>query len=285
MAKHMAPKGHRMPLALVATLLVALGVVVACVLVFARRTSVQPQQAKEHEVMQDESTEQITNDHVTEPEPASELARMFQQGEVHSIRLVGDSITAGFATDGYADGDLTHEGVIVYDDGAGTVHYESGHDARCWANELRAYAAERGVTDVVNAGINGEFMSTLAQYPDAWLGNGADVVFVALGTNDAGYYGSQEYRAYAEVALAAVASRCKLLVVLSPVSDLRPEWQVVQPAADLAGVLQELCDAHGYVLVNMSDAVTPEQFNADGLHPTSDGSLAMWQHIKTTLGL
>lgn len=218
-------------------------------------------------------------------EPASELARMFQDGEVHSIRLVGDSITAGYGTDGYNGPDVTGEGRVIYDDGEGDVHYETSEAAVCWANEFRAYASERGVTDFVNAGINGAFMSRLAEHPDAWLGEGADVVFVALGTNDAGYYGPEEYRAYAEAGLGAAADKSKLVVVLSPVSDLRPESQLVEPAASLVDVLREICDEHGYVLVNLGDAVAPEQFNADGLHPTSEGSLAIWECIQTTLGL
>ena len=213
------------------------------------------------------------------------LSQLFSTGSVHSVRLVGDSITAGFITDGYEDGDLTQTGVVVYDDGAGDVHYESGHDAVCWANAFRAYAAEHGVSDFVNAGINGAFMNRLSQNPSAWLGNGADVVFVALGTNDAGYYGLEEFRASATKGLAAAASASKVLVVVSPVSDLRPQSNLVVSPWQLGEVLRQICEENGYVFVDASRAVAPDQFCVDGLHPNSEGSLAIWQCVQSSLGL
>lgn len=213
------------------------------------------------------------------------LATLFKEGSVRSVRLVGDSITAGYGTGGYMDHDIDRAGTVIYDDGHGDVHYESGHAATCWANEFRAYAQEHGVTDFVNAGINGAFMARLAQNPSAWLGNGADVVFVALGTNDAGYYNVDEFRQNATEGLGHAAAVCKQLVVLSPVSDYRPTSQLVEPATQLGEVLREICERQGYVFVDTSQALTFEQFCTDGLHPNSEGSLAIWRCIVTTLGL
>jgi lysophospholipase L1-like esterase len=203
---------------------------------------------------------------------------------VTSIRLVGDSITAGFGTDGYEDGDLTRTGAIVYDDDGELIHYESGHSARCWANALRAYAQDRGVDDVINAGINGWFMKDLAHNPSAWLGPGADIIFVALGTNDAGYYGATEYREDAATALAAASAACKELVVVSPITDLREEPEIVQPISDYRDALRELCEQAGYTFVDATQAVVPDQF-CDQLHPNSEGSLALWDCIRTALDL
>lgn len=226
------------------------------------------------------------------PAPASEgssapneLVRMLRDHEVASMRLIGDSITAGYGVDNYEDANIFGEGRVIYDDGEGSVYYETPASVHCWANELRAYATERGVGDFVNAGINGAFMARLAEHPDAWLGEGADVVFVALGTNDAGYVGPDEYRASAEAGLAAAASKSKLVVVLSPVSDLRPLSTLVESAASLGDVLRDICEREGYLFVDMRDAVAPELFNDDGLHPTSQGSLAMWQTLRDALSL
>lgn len=198
-----------------------------------------------------------------EPEYASELARMFGKGEVRSVRLIGDSITVGFGTD-----DQSASG------GPG-----------CWADAFREYAMQHGVEDFRNMGVNGEFMRTLAADPDAWIGPGADVIFVALGTNDAGYYGTEQYRADAEAGIAAAAHASKLVVVLSPVCDLRPESMLVEPASELGDVLRDICDEHGYTFVDVRDAVTPDMFNDDDLHPTTEGSLAIWDCICQTLGL
>lgn len=216
-------------------------------------------------------------------QPASRLAQMIAAGEVRSIRLVGDSITAGFGTDGYALGSEEDGSAVVYDDGMGTVHFESSLSASCWANAFRAYATSKGISSFVNAGINGAFMAELADDPEAWLQGGADVIFVALGTNDAGYYGVDEYRAAAEAGLAAAAEKSKLVVALAPVRDLRPTDSLVEPASQLGDVLREVCDAHGYEFVDPRDAVTPDLFCDDGLHPNSQGSLAIWSCIQQIL--
>lgn len=226
-----------------------------------------------------------TNLSQLEDERKTELATLLAQGKIDTIRLVGDSITAGFGTDDYVDPDMAGVGDVIYDDGEGTVHRETSPSAQSWANAFRAYASEHGVSRFVNAGINGAFMACLAEHPRAWLGEGADVVFVALGTNDAGYYGPDEYRETSERALAAAADACRILVVVSPVSDLRPESMLVEPAGSLGDILREVCDDHGYLFVDARDAVAPEQFNEDGLHPTTEGSLAIWSCLRQALDL
>lgn len=249
----------------------------------AKSTATEP--TREQEPVQEEKsmneTQQATPDH----EFKTTLAEDFARGKVQSVRLVGDSITAGYGTDGYVDSNMFDEGNVIYDDGVGRVFYETSEDAVCWANEFRAYAGEYGVQDFVNAGINGAFMAELAQDPQAWVGDGADVVFVALGTNDAGYFGPDEYANAARTAFDYIEQHCEHLVVVSPVSDLRPESMLVEPAASLGDVLHEICEERGYLFVDARDAVAPDQFCDDGLHPNSAGSLAIWACIRDTLGL
>lgn len=222
---------------------------------------------------------------IGDPETMSEFTRAVREGEYRTIRLVGDSITAGFGADGYENPDIAATSAVIYDDGAGIVHYEPSPSIDCWANAFRAWATEQGVQGFVNAGISGWFMRDLARNPSAWLGEGADVIVVALGTNDAGYYGPQEFADDARVALAAAEQVSQLVVVIAPVADLRPREMLVEPAAELGDILQGICDERGYVFVDPRDAVTPQMFCNDGLHPTSEGSLAIWQCIRTTLGL
>ena len=219
------------------------------------------------------------------PETESEFVRAVREGEYRTIRLVGDSITAGFGADGFENPDLAASGAVIYDDGAGTVHYEPAPSIECWANAFRAWATEQGAQGFVNAGICGWFMHDLVRDPNAWLGEGADVIVVALGTNDAGYYGPQVFADDARAALAAAERVSKLVVVIAPVADLRPHEMLVEPAAELGDILQGICDERGYVFVDPRDAVMPQMFCDDGLHPTSEGSLAIWQCIRTTLGL
>lgn len=230
------------------------------------------------------TTASPTPDPSAEAEPNARLKAMLDAGEVGSIRLIGDSITAGYCTDGFADPYVVHTDAVAYDDGWDT-HFEPTIEANDWANAFRSYAAARGVGSFVNAGIGGWFMRNLAQNPDAWIREGADVIFVALGTNDAGYYGPDEYREDARTALSAVANRCKLVVVVSPVSDLRDPATLVEPAASLKDVLRPLCEEGGYAFVDASGVCEPEQFAPDGLHPNTQGSLAIWGFIQQALGL
>ncbi|MBR3327038.1 MAG: SGNH/GDSL hydrolase family protein [Atopobiaceae bacterium] len=293
-ARHMAqrPRRRRWPVLVACVLAVALagGVLLAMRMQASgngNKADEMPSEAAD--VRRDQGQPNATAEQRPDPQSVqprkTELATLLAEGRVDSIRLVGDSITAGYGTDGYVDPDLAGEGDVIYDDGEGTVHRETSSEAQSWANEFRSYASEHGVSRFVNAGINGAFMAGLAERPQAWLGEGADVIFVALGTNDAGYYGPEEYRDASERALAAAADACKILVVVSPVSDLRPEPMLVEPAGSLGDILHQICEARGYLFVDARDAVAPEQFSEDGLHPTTDGSLAIWACICDTLDL
>ncbi len=293
MARHMVEDEHvsMAPVVIIAiVLLVAVGI---GIWTLSRKSESTEQFVSEHRVAAGEQSEkQGSAMEVQDSAPASQevaeprtLAQRFQAREIRSVRLIGDSITEGYGTDDYIDGNLTEDARIIYDDGAGEVYAETPSSVTCWANAFRRYATEHGVEDFVNAGIKGSFMKRLADHPDAWLQGGADVICVALGTNDAGYYGPSEFYDTARKGIAAAAARSKYVVVLSPVYDLRPESQLVEPAGDLGDVLKRICDEEGYLFVDPRTAVTPEMFCEDGLHPNSQGSLAIWKCIQQTLGL
>ena len=297
MAKHMSSTTQRVPTVLVAATIavVMISVGVAYWLLLGRSATDSGSQASHSDSQVVQSSQNapsnegangqeegaVSQDDVS----ASEFARMLRNDEVRSIRLVGDSITAGYGTDGYEEAVATaQDPKVIYDDGQ-DQYFEAPSSVDCWANAFRKFANVHGISDFVNAGINGAFMKGLANKPEAWLGNGADVIVVALGTNDAGYYGIDEYRADAQAALAAAASKSKLVVVLAPVCDLRPEYLLVEPAGVLGDVLEPLCKENGYLFVDPREAVEPEMFNEDGLHPNTRGSLAIWQCVQQTLGL
>ena len=216
--------------------------------------------------------------------PASEFARMLQAGEVGSIRLIGDSITAGFLCDGY-DADAITD-TLIYDGPYGTF-WETAYEVGCWANEFRAYVADKGVGSFVNAGICGAKMRWLAEDADAWIREAADVIFVMLGTNDAVYHTTDEYRAFAEEGLAAVEAACTHMVVLAPPDNAWTDYGKEMSQADVESVLREVCDAHGWYFVSLLDAVElhTDDLNEDQCHPTTKGSHALWERLRTSLGL
>ena len=266
-------------------------VVGAALLVFAlvacgRQAANDPSQDTESQMVSVESEPAKPVDVApSEPAPDSNasFAKRVATGELKSIRLVGDSITAGYGTEGYVDIAELVDTPVIYDDGMGNVIHEQPDTVACWANEFRRWAMQQGVQSFVNAGISGWFMHDFAQSPDAWLLGGADVVVVAMGTNDAGYYGPQEFEADARKALGDAEEKSKLVVVMAPVDDLRPTDLLVEPARELGDILQAICTERGYVFVDPRAYVTPEMFCEDGLHPNEQGSHAIWECLRSTL--
>lgn len=218
----------------------------------------------------------------TESPVTSEFARLLDEGSVHSIRLIGDSITAGFLCDGY--GPTTD--VLIYDGPYGAF-YETAPEVICWANEFRSYAESRGVADFVNAGICGAKMLWLAEDSGAWIREGADVIFVMLGTNDAVYFTADEYRTNAEEGLSAIAGTCQHMVVLAPPDNAWTQYDPCMSQQEVEQVLQELCEAHGWTFLSLLDVIElgTDMVNEDQCHPTSKGSLALWDRVAQELGL
>lgn len=214
--------------------------------------------------------------------PSSEFSRMLDAGEVSSIRLIGDSITAGYECDGY--GPLTD--LCIYDGAYGTF-YETAPEVSCWANDFRSYASGRGVGSFVNAGICGAKMRWLAEDAEPWLADGADVIFVMLGTNDAVYHTEDDFRSSAEAGLASVAERCKHMVVLAPPDNAWVDYEKTIDQATVERVLREVCESHSWSFFSLYDAIElgTDQLNSDGCHPTSKGSHRLWERVKSDLGL
>lgn len=210
---------------------------------------------------------------------------MVDAGQVGSIRLIGDSITAGYLCDGWVDPDTSQSTPVMFDNGYDQLHYEPSADIDCWANDFRSWAGERGIASFTNAGLGGWTMRSLADDTASWVGDGADVIFVALGCNDAAYFGNDELRQAAEVALPAVADSCKLMVVVGPTDNERYDVSIKGTVREANEVLREVCDEHGYIYVDCYDAVTTDDLNADLLHPTSAGSHKIWNRISGELGL
>ena len=231
--------------------------------------------------------EEVTIVEPTTPEvPAdtSTLAGLLATGEVTSIRVIGDSITAGYLIDGYdAESDT---GVVVYAGGEGTFT-ETPTTVACWTNAFRTYAHERGVASFVNAGVSGFRMQYLAEDPDAWLAEGADVIVVMLGTNDAAKESVEEFQEYAEQALQAAANRCTHLVVVSPPNNDRTDATNLYDIDQIDQVLTSVCAEHGWEHISLYDALElySDDFFPDMVHPTAAGSQKLWEAFQSRLGL
>ena len=226
------------------------------------------------------------SDSSSAPSPAvsTKLADMFAKGEVKSIRVLGDSITAGLGCDGYGvDSDT---GTVVYSGPQGS-YQESATTVSTWANDFRSYAAQRGVTNFVNAGVSGFKMQYLAEDPAAWLGDGADVIVVVLGTNDAARRTAEEFSADAEIGLKAAAAKCKLLIVVSPPQNRRTDATNNFSMRRADQILTSLCKMKGYVHASFLNTLQLDtaDFNDDELHPTTAGSHKLWAAFREQLAL
>ena len=214
----------------------------------------------------------------------SELAALLDRHEVRSIRLIGDSLTAGYGCDGYDDYATTDR--IAYDGPEGTYRETPGN-VECWANEFRRFAESRGITDFVNAGVSGSKMWWLARSPESWLGEGADAVVVMLGTNDAVYSSPEQFEADSESALSAVAARCRCLVVMSPPANERTDATNLYGLDVIDERLRGVCERNGWCFVSLLGALDQRagDLNDDLCHPTTQGSRKMWEAMCETLGI
>lgn len=221
---------------------------------------------------------------VETPQDLSTFAGRMAAAQVPSIRVLGDSITAGYLLDGFDDDSDT--GVVVYEGGEGT-YYETPTYVRCWANAFREYAASHGVGSFVNAGVSGFRMQYLADEPSAWLGDGADTIVVMLGTNDAAKESVEDFRYYTEQALTEAAQRCNHLVVVSPPNNDRSDAQNLYGMDQIDQVLTEVCAAHGWEHISLLDVleVYTDDFFDDEVHPSEQGSAKLWQAFHDRLGL
>ena len=224
----------------------------------------------------------IIEDQSEKTAPTSVFARLLDEGRVSSIRLIGDSITAGYLCDGY--GPTTN--IVVYDGPYGQFS-ETAPEVDCWANRFRSYAAGRGVGSFVNAGVNGAKMRWLSEDASAWIRESADVIFVMLGTNDAVYHSGDEYRAFAEEGLSSVAESCSHMVVMAPPDNAWTDYEKQMFQDEVERVLSDVCSAHGWEFISLYNAIQTgtDQFNEDQCHPSSKGSAMLWDSIVQQLGL
>ena len=105
---------------------------------------------------------------------------------VRSVRVLGDSIMAGYGAPGA--GGATSNQLFNYQ---GTTYFEPAYGIDCAANSLRAVLSGRGIS-MLNASVPGSgSMNLFSRADKATMGN-EDAAIVVLGTNDRGAFDSSE---------------------------------------------------------------------------------------------
>ena len=233
--------------------------------------------------------EPILEDEPAPEPPAPELeqgsmAARFAAGELSSVRVIGDSITAGWGLPGYDAPSDTGE--VAYSGPEG--YYEEVSTAvPSWANEFRGWAHAHGTERFVNAGVSGFRMQYLAESPESWLADGADLIVVLLGANDAAKCSEEEFRIFAEDALLAAEAACEKLVVVSPPDNDRLDAQNRYGLSEIDRILSETCATHGWEFVSLIDGISIEEgdLQDDRVHPTEQGSHRLWLAFAERSGL
>lgn len=212
------------------------------------------------------------------------FAKMVENGEVHSIRVIGDSLTAGVLCDNSLKQSETKKKIFSDEDGD---RYEVPDDPLSWAAYFRAWAHTRGIDTFVNAGIGGSTMERLAQHSDSWLDDGATVIVVMLGTNDIDWFTIDQYHANAEIALAAASNKCAHLVVVSPPNNAGTLYPNQCELNEVDQALTQLCAQYGWEHISLYDAVDPQSddLRDDHVHPTPKGAKRLWTAFCDRLAL
>lgn len=220
----------------------------------------------------------VPDDHVVT------LARLLREGQVHSIRVIGDSLSAGHDVRNIEE--TSESGLIVYEDNDGCA-YEVPSSDQSWVSFFRPYALNHGVSSFVNAAVGGSRMTRLAENPSAWIREGADVIVVMLGTNDIDYSTIERYRTDAETALSAVAQNCSHMVVVSPPRNAGTLIPNICELDEVDRVLTQLCDEHGWEHVSLYNVINPysDDVEEDRVHPTPQGAQKLWEAFRQRLEL
>ncbi|MCM3756184.1 S-layer homology domain-containing protein [Sporosarcina aquimarina] len=223
------------------------------------------------------------------PDSYSQLASKLRSGNVKSIKLIGDSITAGAGGDGYA---VPIDGRVILQDGKSTYR-ESSHNADTWANGFRTYVANQkfGSVDFFNAGISGKTAKWSLERVDKLVSSKEDVVFVMLGTNDRLIGDLDQYEQTIRKLLSEVDKRSELMVVMAPPPSTNEIANYQFSPDSINNLLKRISSESGYMFVSHYDALNAylaqhpdksyeELMETDSPHPTSAGYAVMWQAIQ-----
>lgn len=246
------------------------------------KTNGQPESSEEHEA--DSGTDNPPPPVGASRNADTTFAKMVESGEVHSIRVIGDSLTAGVLCDNSLKQSETKKKIFSDEDGD---RYEVPDDPLSWAAYFRAWAHTRGIDTFVNAGIGGSTMERLAQHSDSWLDDGATVIVVMLGTNDIDWFTIDEYHKNAEIALAAASNKCAHLVVVSPPNNAGTFYPNQCELNEVDQALTQLCAQYGWEHISLYDAVDPQSddLRDDHVHPTPKGAKRLWTAFCDRLAL
>lgn len=236
------------------------------------------------------------------PERHSGFGVALRAGEVHSVLIIGDSISDGNGDGGsYAEQSKRAElgGRLVLE-AAGERYYEKPQDQQDWVKHFRGYLLENtSVTVVHNAAINGKSAKWFNAHKEQLFTDDHpryDAIFVMLGTNDRRDCLNEKefYTEYSQL-LSYLQEKCTYLTVMTPLPTF-PEENSTKNMENrqIADTVLQLCENNGYTCLNLyrgmidyarNEGRALDEYFYAGCHPNSGGYLALWRLIADELGL
>lgn len=230
------------------------------------------------------------------------MASLSAPGEVHSVLIIGDSISDGNGDGGsYAEQSKRAElgGRLVLE-AAGERYYEKPQDQQGWVKHFRGYLLENtSVTVVHNAAINGKSAKWFNAHKEQLFTDDHpryDAIFVMLGTNDRRDCLNEKefYTEYSQL-LSYLQEKCTYLTVMTPLPTF-PEENSTKNMENrqIADTVLQLCENNGYTCLNLyrgmidyarNEGRALDEYFYAGCHPNSGGYLALWRLIADELGL
>ena len=213
-------------------------------------------------------------------------------GERLIIKLLGDSITAGYGGTGYN----------ASADGGGDLLFWNSYEnleGHCWANSLKSYLQDKfSNVFVKNYGVTGAKSSDLINYFNTIVKSPDDIVIVMIGTNDRGQSNPRQFLYNNLVTLKSKLDDLgKPMIVMAnipaSVNNETTGAEKLMHMEDVAQVVRAFAQDHSVPFVDVYDLFIEycistgtdiDSLLGDGLHPNDNGYSIMFELISKALG-
>lgn len=208
-----------------------------------------------------------------------------------NIKLIGDSITAGFGGTGFND-TASGGGANIYDDFYQNIN---GH---CWANSLKAYWESKFNVSVTNNGCSGIATGQIINHWTDLISSSDDIIICMIGTNDrAARTNFAEYILNLEVIAKRAISEGKKFIFMSCIpASVANETNGTKKfhMEDVEHAIRYVTDKYQLPFIDLYKAfinycetrsITIDSLLYDGLHPNDTGYDVMYKLISEALDI
>lgn len=281
---------------LIISLIIILIIVLVCGLIKNKRLEEQNKADavayNQEQILEKESKEKELENNDTE------FLKNLKANNISKIKLIGDSITAGYFSTGY---ELPASNPLIITDSDGNSYHEASYTCYSWANDFRDYLNKNFPSvKFYNYGIEGKSAKWFNNYKNKVISD-EDIVFVMLGTNDRWHCKTvDEYKTNLEQLLDYINSNSKEMIVLTPPpTELELNKNEKQPdnfnftIKDVVNTINLVCKEKGYETINIYSEFMKqvsldnpsELLQKGGNHPNDKGYDVIWNILEKNLGL